>query len=161
MKRVVEIAKATRFIENARENPYIEAAELTVLPPDNLIAGGFPVENVRIFGDLARPTVQLIGGRNREWKHVYRRWGLELCLWTPLPEEPDVLQWQPEDGWEQLFLIIQRHLVLEELARRTGRWVAEDAHGTPGHYSPGEYRPPTRQLVGRARRWRPPNGKAV
>ena len=155
--RVVEAAKATRFIEDAHANPYIRAAELTVLPPDKLVAAGFPVEKVRIFGELERPTVQVIGGRNREWLHVYRWWwGLELCLWTPRPEEPESLKWTPKDGWEQLFGIIQRHFVLEEVARRNdGRWTVEDAHGTPDDYSPGDYRPPTKTLLVTARRWKP------
>ena len=156
VRQVVEVAAATRFIESARTNPYLRAAEMTILPPAELIAAGFPIEQVRVFGELAQPIVQLIGGRGRPWLHVYRRWwGIELCLWTPIPEEPEVLQWSPKDGWEQMFRIIQRHLVLEEVARRDGgRWPIEDAHGTPDDYASGEYRPPTRQVLATARRWR-------
>ncbi len=90
LNRVVEAAAATLFTEGARMNPYVPAADMTILPPDDLVAAGFPTEQIRIFGELARPSVQLIGGRDRPWIHVYRRWwGIELCLWTPLPEEPE------------------------------------------------------------------------
>jgi len=156
VKRVVEAAAATRFIEDARVNPYFKAVDMSILPPPELVPAGFPIEQVRIFGELANPTVQMIGGRHRAWVHVYRWWwGIELCLWTPGPAEPSLLQWVPSDGWEQLFEIIQRHLVLEEVARRDhGRWPVEDAHGTPDDYSPGEYRPPTKKALASARRWR-------
>lgn len=156
VKRLVDVAKTARFIEDARTNPYLRAADMSILPPDELVASGFPMEQVRIFGTLSQPTVQLLGGRGRTWVHVYRRsWGIELCLWTPIPEEPASLKWRPEDGWKQLFRIIQRHLLLEEMARRNGgHWLIEDAHGTPDDYAGGEYRAPSTKIRSIARKWR-------
>lgn len=68
--------------------------------------------------------------RGRSWKHKNEHPG-DLCLWYP--GDPRRQRWEPSDGICEYIAIVQRHLLSEEGARRSGdAWRGYEApHGHP------------------------------
>lgn len=109
---------------------------LVLLPHDPtgiFIAQGYPVETVQVVvRSDGRIRAVPKSGRGRRWKHRNSLDGilLDLCLWDP--HDPEEIRWSWDDGLEAYIRIVARHLIYEELWRRTDLWPVEDSpHGTP------------------------------
>lgn len=114
------------------------------------VCAGYPSEVVRLTVSASRPasatpndvfrppSATPVDPFQRRWCHRNpgpdgRLETGELCLWYP--RDPRALRWHWDDGLVEFILIVHRHLMAEEFARRHhGRWPVEAApHGDGDH----------------------------
>lgn len=121
--------------------PTLLVLRLVLRPNPPFDLQGFPVECIWLLLGrrgwwLAVPPEPVTA---RRWKHrnsgVFSMWPQRsqagtLCLQYPHDPLPLLVTWA--DGLEAIVQAVHRHLVFEEIWRRTDRWPAEDApHGQP------------------------------
>lgn len=128
-------------VQQGRRNPTIE---VELQPTGYFAQAGFPTETIRIEARQGRDvSVYPADDSSRSWRHRYRDGS--LCMWHP--HDYRALRWLPQDGLVGLIRVASRHLIYEEIARRTGEWpVEESAHskGARNRYLPGAVR--TREM---------------
>jgi hypothetical protein len=74
------------------------------------------------------PILICIDGPTGKEASEHRIGDLALCLYYP--QDPPERRWKPSDGLLRLFDLGRRHLLGEDIYRKTGRWPIEEApHG--------------------------------
>ncbi|GGM11326.1 hypothetical protein [Nakamurella endophytica] len=114
-----------------RATPYGAAIlELTMEPQEALRAEGYQPERVRVVVlPDERTFAYVLSGRGRQFKHRNPAPSRSLCLFYD--KDDPALRWLPSDGLAEYLTIVRRHLVFEEVWRRTGSWPCEDTpHGS-------------------------------
>ncbi len=107
---------------------------MTMVPLPAAAAEGYPDERLSIaVWSNTRIIAVPHDAADRTWKHRQSSILGELCLYDPADPRP--LRWEWEDGLAAYVMIVYKHLLSEEYARRNnGAWPAEDApHGRGPH----------------------------
>jgi hypothetical protein len=105
---------------------------ITAEPPVEALDEGYPIERFSIVvwrsgRILAIPH----NAAGRTWIHRFSTLLGELCIFYP--RDPRQLRWEWSDGLVDYVMLVYRHLLCEEFARRNDdQWPVEDAPHGPG-----------------------------
>jgi hypothetical protein len=117
---------------------------LTMTPLPAAAAEGYAEERVSIaIWSHGRIIAVPLDSTGRTWHHRYGGLFKELCLFDPADPRP--LRWNWNDGLAAYVMIVYKHLLSEEYARRNGgRWPCEDS---PHGFGPHPIRSPAMQTA--------------